>query len=189
LETKTTREPAGTGSPRKTQAQLRLQSARHNANYVSARLADALPGSGFINVVKRGTLRPLQLRLPRTDWYPPRGAVEFIELLAAIVVDWRYSGIHAAHAQIAEALRISKGSWEHGPRVRDGKVISRGGAREWNTHHRFLSCYTTTNATRPWTEGKYFYELGPAVLELLGIVRALGDGERDVKPDDDGART
>lgn len=179
-------------------ARTRLQSARHNANYLHDACAHAMSGVAFRNFAAARVLRPLQLDLTRRTlvhptstapaWTPPKGAELFVELLAMVVTHWKipkgepnagesYRGIYASAEEIAAALGISKNQWNRGPYWRDDKLVSRGGAREWLQHHRLIACYTTTNRRlpaalqRPFGEGRYYTEPGPALLELLGMHR------------------
>jgi hypothetical protein len=177
---------------------VRLQSARHNANYLHEQCARAMTGIAFRNFAIARALRPLQLDLTQPNmvhptstapaWAPPKGAELFVGLLAMVIAHWKipkgeahagdpYSGIYASAEEIADALGISKNQWARGPYWRDDKLISRGGAREWLQHHRLIACYSTTTRKLPqrvplrFGEGRYFIAPGEALLELLGIHR------------------
>jgi hypothetical protein len=184
-------------------ARTRMKSARHNANYLHEQLGRAMTGFAFKNFVLARRLRPLAVDLvkamlihPRTNkptWRPPRGAAEFVELLAMLVIHWAvpkgepnagdgYRGLHASAEEIAEALGICKNQWARGPYIRDGHVISRGGAKEWLQHHRLIAVYATTKVNpagwvsrdgKPikFREDRYYIEPGPALLQLLGMHR------------------
>jgi hypothetical protein len=185
-------------SSRAISAHTRLQSARHNANYLHEQCARAMPGVAFRNFATARALRPLQLDLVQRTmvhptsatpaWSPPKGAELFAELLAMLVTHWRipdgqlhagetYRGIYASADEIADALRISKNQWNRGPYWRGDKLVSRGGAREWLQHHRLIACYSTTTRRLPrrvrltFGEGCYYIEPGAALLELLGLHR------------------